>query len=1041
MAHAKVVRRSMSFVDFSRHVIEGVRECILLGRAPTSDWRVRHAQYEKDGSYTFDEDWRPIGPGENWGRPDGCALFVGRAEVPAAFAGRAVSLHWPIAAEVILSVDGRLHDGVDPNRSLVPLLEEAAGDERLELSCEAYVRSKPDDERALATSALRGCVQRFNLPELVTVDEESRRAHLELLVLHEAISSPALGEDLRAFLEIRLQEALRLLPPFESSPGNIRAAIPEVRRYLAEEVYAGEASPFRGSGKLALVAHSHLDIAYFWRVHQTVQKNARTCLIQLRLMDRHPGFRYAHTQAQTYETLKQHYPALFEEVRARIAEGRWEIVGAPYVEPDCNMISAESLVRQCLYGRRFFEREFGVEVDNCWLPDVFGNSPIMPQVLKGCGVDYFVSNKMSTWNDTNRFPHNNFMWRGLDGTEIAACVPPVHFITWNDPGQLVESWEAFIDKDACDESLHMYGFGDGGSGATDEMLERLPLVEKLPGMPRCRLTTGREYLHRAFANPEGLARWDGELYLEMHRGTLTSKAVLKRENRRAEFRALETEALAAVAAARCGARYPREELEAAWKKLLVNQFHDILPGSNTAPVTCDALETYARAREEFESLAAAAREALGHAGGGGGERAGGRYRAFNALGFARSGVAELPADAAGAALQEECVAAAPGQAHCRPVGFVSEAPALGFAGLAGEDSLPGGELSVAEDRLENSCLSLELNSSGELVSVLDKRTARQVLAAGATGNQLQLFEDRPGNYNAWDILSSFEDHRHPIPPAESIDVVERGPLSVAVRVERPLGAGRIVQVIRLRRASARVDFETWVDWREREKLLKVAFPLAVHAPVYTTDTSAGGYLRPNNRNTSWEQARFEVCCHKWVDLSEGHYGVALLNDCKYGCDVKGNVLRLSLLRGPIRPDPTSDEGQHRFTYSLLPHAGDWREGRVSEQALDLNAPMRAWFAGAGCSEARGANLEISSPALHLQSLKCAEDDSGDLVLRLAELHGSRGTARIRLVPGLEWKSVRRTDMLERSLTDGQLAGGEVEADYRPYEIVTLRFAR
>lgn len=1043
MAHVKVVRRSMSPEQWARLQFERVDELIIAQVAPTTGWQVRNGQYFPDG-YVWDEDFHPINPGDFWGRPDGTAEFTGSATVPPSMAGQAVWLEFFAGGEVMVHVNGRLLNGIDPNRPRVLLTDNAESGQTFELRFEAYTRSKPDDDRAIPARDIRGCVQRFNLPRLVAIDETALALKYDLDILYGLAFGEQAAEDLQTRLRRQIETLLREFPVFDSDLPALRTAVPTIKTYIDEHIFRAD-SPFGKRGKLACVAHSHLDIAYHWKVAQTVQKNARTCLIQLRLMDRYPEFSYAHTQSWTYETLEQYYPELFAEVKQRIAEGRWEIVGGMYVEPDCNVPNAEALARQIIYGKLYFLEKFGVEVDNCWLPDVFGNTPILPQLLKLGGIDYFVSNKMSTWNDTNRFPHNNFIWRGLDGSEVFACVPPTHFITWFEPDQVIESWEAFIDKDVVDESLLMYGFGDGGSGVTEEMLEHYRRLQKSPGGPELRLTSGKDYLHGAFADPKDLSAWDGELYLEMHRGTFTTKGELKRLNRRGEFLAQEAETLCALAMLNGATDYPVEALREAWKKLLLNQFHDILPGSHTNAVYHEAMETYAQMTTEFEALKTAALNTLAP------PADAGSVTVFNPTASARGGLAVLDEGDGLAeglfALQATAGFRHPLQKQAIPGGgerLVTDVPLVPSMAAAtftlvdhaGDQKSSG--MRVTPNLLENDFFRLELDAGGNPVRIFDKKRNREVLPDGAIGNDWQLFEDKPGKYNAWDILPNYVDHPIDLPVWESIEVVENGPLSVALKLRRAFGTSRAEQIIRLHANTPRIDFETWVDWRETERLLKVAFPVTVKARHFTTDTSAGGMERENHQNTPWQQARFEVCTHKWTDLSEGLFGVALLNDSKYGADVRGNVLRLSLLRAPIRPDRVSDKGEHRFTYSLFTHSGDWRSGGVVEAALDLNWPLQALRGRRGAQSEPA--LVIDAPALKVQAFKSAEDGSGDVVIRLVEVYGSRGTAIIGT--GFDIESATICDLLERPTGDALPINGQtIRPDYAPYQIQTIRFRR
>ncbi len=1042
MAHVTVERRSMSLQQWARLQFARIRDLVIAQRHSTGDWSVRIGQYFPD-DYIWDEDFHPICSDELWGRPDGTAQFVSTVEIPEQMAGHKVWFSMLTGAEVIVYRNGTMLDGIDPNRSRILLAEQAQPGQRFEIMMEAYVRSKPDDDRALAARHIRGSVQQFQAPELVVVNDDALSLTYDLDLLYALAFGDAASEEIRAGLQYHIEQLLKIFPLYDCDDTTLANSFPSIRQYLHAKIYRGYPA-FGHHGKLACVAHSHLDIAYHWKVTQTVQKNARTCLIQLRLMDRYPEFTYAHTQAWTYETLERYYPDLFAEVKQRIAEGRWEIVGGMYVEPDCNVPSAESFVRQIVYGKRYFLEKFGVEVDNCWLPDVFGNSAILPQILKLGGIPYFVSNKMSTWNDTNLFPHNNFLWRGIDGSEVYACVPPVHFISWMDPNDLVKHWETFLDKDWCDESLHMYGFGDGGSGVTEEMLEAFPRLEKLPGLPHIRQTTGKEYLHTAFTEADDtLPVWDGELYLEMHRGTFTTKGDLKRENRQGEFLAQDVETLCALAVLN-GMTYPAKALREAWKKLLLNQFHDILPGSHTQPVFVEAMETYRQMRAEFQTLKTNALAVLAP------ESDAEDVCVLNPSSDTRSGIAVLddpnPALLAGKSLQDaegHCFPIqaqhVPGQQTERLAAGIPDIPPLSsknFRLIDAPSAQAESPFAVNSSCLENAFFRLDFDDNHRLTSILDKTRNRQALPAGAIGNGWQMFEDKPGKYNAWDVLPNYQDHPIVMPDWQSVEIVEDGPVSIALKFMRIFSQSTAEQVIRLYAEIPRIDFETWVDWQETEKLLKVAFPVTVKSRLYTTDTSAGGFERDNHRNTTWQQARFEVCMHKWVDLSEGLFGVALLNDCKYGCDVQGNVMRLSLLRAPIRPDRVSDKGEHRFTYSLFTHSGDWRTGGVVEAASALNWPLTA-LRGRKSSILEGnAGIIIDNPAIKCQAIKCDEDGNGDVILRVVELYGSHGSTILRI--HFPFQEAWLCDLLERPLRKLDVSSNTLDLSLHPYQIHTVR---
>ena len=1037
--HKEVVRRSLSPAEWARIRLKEIAAWQVVASAPTGRWQLREAAYHGPGRYEWLGEWRRIEEGDSFGRPDGTFFFRGRLRVPRELAGLPVELVFPTTLEALVRLDGRLVNAFDANRSRVPLARRARAGQTWQGEMEAYIRSGPDDMR-IRTGPGWGCTQPWRAPTLASRDGLVEQFLYDVEVPLEVATCEAVNEDVRELLMHHLDEALRLVDRDAPDRRALHASLRRAQEHLREHVYSAEhlAAP----GRLALVGHSHVDVAYHWRVRQGIRKNARTAVVQLALMDEYPEMLYCHSQPYLYEQLKRHWPDVYARVRRRIRGGRWEVVGGLYVECDGNVPSGESFVRQCLYGKRFLLREFGLDVDTCWLPDVFGNSWVMPQVLVKSGIRYFVSNKMSTWNDTNRFPHTNFLWRGVDGTEIAACVPATHFNSWLEPAQVLANWDDFAEKVEVGESMKMIGYGDGGGGLTRDILEHARRIGAFPGLPRTRTTTAKQYLDEAFADRSRLAVWDDELYLEMHRGVTTTKAELKKLNRRCELAGREAEVFGTLSRP-IGAGTKRR-LTDAWKAVLVNQFHDILPGSHSQPVGAEAVETYRRALAEFESIRAAAQDAIVRRVVTNARRGTPRV-VFNSLGWPRGGVVELPVpderprvarDADGRELPSQIVRSPDGTS--RLLVQLDEVPPVGWqvVHVAAGAPQPGPGPAAAADRLENDLLLVELDGDGQVARLLDKRLGREVLPRGEKANVLQLFEDKPGVYDAWDILAHFEDKRYDLPPAGSVRVVEAGPVRATVEVRRAFLASRLVQRIRLYLGSPRIDFETWIDWRERNKLLKVAFPANVLARQATFDLGYGSIRRPTHRNTSWDRARFEVCCHKWIDLSEAGFGVSLLNDSKYGCDVRGRVMRLSLLRGPIRPDPDSDLGEHTFTYSLLPHPGTWQQAGTMRAAYELNCPLTAVRAKrhAGELPARHALVSVAGEGVHLGALKPAEDGDA-LVVRLVEEHGGRSRAAVTFDRPV--RSVEECDLLERPLRRVRRRARGFTTDLAPFEIKTF----
>ncbi|MFP4056205.1 MAG: alpha-mannosidase [Candidatus Brocadiia bacterium] len=1044
--HKKVARRSLTPEEWARLRLNEAAAWREVAAKPTTGWQIRPAAYRAPGDYRFLGPWRRIEEGELFGAPDGTFFFRARVRVPAAMDGLPVVLEHRSPTESLVRLGGELVDGFDPNRSRVPLADPARAGQRFAVELETTMRSPPDDMRVTSGPGW-GCTQVFRHPRLVVPDRAVEQFLYDAEIALEAAVCLQVDETAREFLLHHLDQALQLLDRDAADRAQFHRGIARARRYLERTVYADHG--LSGPGALALVAHSHVDVAYHWRPRQGIRKNARTAAVQLALMEAYPELVYCHSQPFLYETLKAHYPRLFERVKRKVAEGRWELVGATYVEPDCNVPSPESLVRQCLYGQLFLLREFGRTVDTCWLPDVFGNSWAMPQILARAGVRFFVSNKMSTWNDTNVFPHTNFIWRGVDGTEVFAAVPPSHFNSWLAPEQLLESWAGFQEKVEVGESMHMFGFGDGGGGVTRELLETVRRIPAFPGLPRTRLVKARDYLEEAFAEPQELAVWDDELYLEMHRGTYTTKGALKRLNRRCELAAREAE-LWSVLAAPYGFQPPRQKLAAAWKQTLVNQFHDILPGSHTSPVGQEAEETTAEAHRAFGETMDAAVDHIARAiGTEAAESDWAAVHVFNSLTWPVTGlVTAMPAEEGPCRVVDAEGREIPSQARqhgdSTVVEFIArDVPPCGYATYflqrGKRQAATHAALRASPRVLESRLFRIRLNRNGEIVRLLDKRCGRQVVPEGQRANRFRLFEDKPGNYDAWDIVRSYEDKHWDLGPAVRAEVVATGPVRAGVRFERSFFDSRLAQTLWVYEGIPRIDFETEVEWRERNRLLKVAFPADVLARRASYDLGYGSIARPTHRNTSWDEAKFEVCGHKWADLSEAAYGLSVLNDSKYGWDVRGNVIRLSLLRGPIRPDPDSDLGKHAFTYALFPHQGTWQQGGTVRAAYELNCPLttaRARPAGdEGPLPPCHSFLGLDGPNAHVGALKPAEDGDG-AVLRLVEQHGARGPVRVSFDRPLA--SVEECDLLERPERALEAQGEGFTAVLRPFEIRSFR---
>lgn len=975
MAHIKVVRRSMRPEEWTDLRFGWLKRYIYSSKWEIKNLLIRDARQVSEMEFEYySEDYRPLNKGDMYFTPDGTAFIKADVDIPKELQGKELWFTLKTAAEICVKVNGKYVGGVDPNRErmlLSPYIDDA---KTLHFEMMGYNRSKPDDERNPESLSVRGCRQIFEGAYIATVNHAVQNLVWDFELLLDIAKSDLFSEDYRNFLNKELNNAMNFID-FDSDE---LTGVEEAQRYLDEVVFPNDT--YRGNGDVALIAHSHLDIAYYWRRIHAVQKNLRTILIQLRLMDKYPDFKYTHTQPYVYEMLEKYYPEVFEELKEKVANGQFEPVGAMYVEPDCNIPNAESLIRQCLYGQQTYKRMFGKTVNNAWLPDVFGNSWILPQILKKSGVDYFVSNKMSTWNDTNRFPHNNFIWRGIDGSDVLACVPPTHFITWNMPSQIQENWEAYIDKDSGGQTMNMFGYGDGGSGCTEEMIEMMHRFNKLSVMPKCTHMGGAEFLEKNLKDNKNLEMWDGELYLEMHRGTFTTKSEMKRANRRLENKFRNAEILSVLRG-----EDNRERITDLYKKLLINQFHDILPGSHIHPVYEDAMADYKEIETELDKIIGT----------------GSKY--FNTLNFKRDALTFVP-NRNGTATR------------CGEKGnwILPDIPALSSANL--RKAYFNSEWIEIGKTIETPYYSVRFNDDGSIASLYDKDLQREWV--NGDFNKLKLYSDCPGNYDAWDILPNYKDKQIDIAVAAPLSLAEKDNESASFVTELKTENSTWKMIIRLFRRSRGIEVENIVNWNEKHKLAKAEFGCNVLTRKALCDTSAGFIERDTHKNTSWQQARFETCHHKWCDLSETDAGVALVNDGKYGVGFENNVMSLSLLRATIRPDVTSDIGQHNFCYMIVPHSGNAVDAGINNLAFQYNVPLVKSDA-----EYSGNTFE----PLYMQALKESEDGNMT-VIRLSEQNGKRGKIMLK-------NKVKLLNMLE------EIEGETDVIAYKPFEIITLGISK
>lgn len=1026
----------MPFLDKRAQVIcdELSRERVRQ-RAPITGWRVRHGDFITPEQAHADE--AAFAPFDSltmhWYGPDEHDWFAAEVAVPADFEGRSLWLHVKTQIEeqddgknpqFLLFVDGNPVQGIDMNHRDVFLCPSAKAGQVYRLDLQAYTGTLHSEFRLIV--------------EWREIDPEVNALYWDMQVPLQAFPRLDREDAARLAMEQALNDAVNLLDLRTPYSEDFMRSVREARAFLQKRLY-GELA---GHDEViaTCIGHTHIDVAWWWTVAQTREKVCRSFATVLKLMEEYPNYRFMSSQAQLYRFLKERHPDLYAQVKRRVAEGRWEPEGGMWVEADCNLTSGESLVRQFLYGKRFFQEEFGVDCRILWLPDVFGYSGALPQIMKQCGIDYFMTTKLA-WNQFDKIPADTFRWRGIDGSEVFT-----HLITTLDPGQdvsdyfttyngklhpdaLIGAWKRYQNKDINNDVLVSYGYGDGGGGPTRAMLETSLRMEKgLPGMPRVRQAFARTYfdqLSERVKNNPRLPLWEGELYFEYHRGTLTSMARNKRANRKAELGMMDLELLCALAAGR--APYPKQELDRLWLGMLINQFHDILPGSAIHEVYEVTKAEYAEMAARREALLRERIAALCPAGDG--------VTLFNTKGFETDEVVNL-GDTDASALVDENGRRYPVQ-RTDGGAWVSlkSLPSKGYRVYAAESAPAEAEspFVLSDDRrLETPFYTVALDENGLIARLYDKANRREVLREGERGNLMRMYEDKPMHYDNWDIDLYYTEKGWDVTDLQSLRWTSVGAVCAECRMERRISNSNICQTLRFYADSPRIDFETRVDWREHQHLLKVHFPVDVHTDEATFDIQFGNLKRKTHQNTSWDVARFESCGQKWMDVSEGHYGVSLLNDCKYGHSVRDGMIALTLIKSGIEPNSTADQEVHVFTYALYPHAGDWREGTVRE-GYRLNQPALAWRGGAPGDAFSLAATE--SPNAVLETIKRAEDGDGWIV-RLYECDNAR--TETALLWNRPIASVESCDCLEKKKADLPFEGNRVPLLLKPYEIVTLR---
>ena len=794
---------------------------------------------------------------------------------------------------------------------------------------------------------------------------------------------------------------------------------------------AMEAKNGSTAARFYAIGNAHLDLAWLWPMQETYRKTARTFAAQLRLIDLYPGYKFLQSQPASYEMCRKYYPELFERIRAAAKKGQWIPEGAMWVEPDTNMSGGEALIRQILYGKKYYKAVFDVDSEILWLPDTFGYTGALPQILKGTGVRYLVTQKIFwSYNEGEDFPYHYFNWRGIDGSEVISFLP-TSYTYQTDPRSLNEIWKSRRQLMDLDAFLVPFGYGDGGGGPSRDYIEFLERQKDLEGSPRTEMAGPNEFFHDMEKEGKPVNTWTGELYFTAHRGTYTSQAVIKKNNRKAELALRELELWGALALKYADEAFPSERSEALWKEVLLHQFHDILPGSGIARIYQETEKRMMAVLREAETLTDNARRALTE-----GENA---VSVFNSLSFARTEAVTLPgrfADGAvtqdGTRVPVECdrkTGRIRALVSLPSMGSVTLYPAAASADLERKEA----EVTETEDGfvLENALVRAVISKKGEVVSFVLKSSGREFAAAPM--NRFRVFKDVPRMFDAWDIdsnyvLSEITDAVHLTAKASCSG------LTAAVEVEGSLLGSRVRQVIRLSADSRRLEFDTVVDWKELHRLLKVSFPVDVYVEEGINEMQFGYVKRPTHRSRQYDKDRFEVCNHRYSALCDGSHGAAVLNDCKYGISMNGNALELTLLRASASPEMQADNRTHHFTYAFTAWEGSFEESDVLRDALALNVPA-AVVPGKRTDHSA---FSVNKKSVIIDTVKPAEDGSADLILRVYEAMNAPGNAKIRT--DLPVKKAYICDMLENIQEELEITDGVLELPFRGFEIKTIRLS-
>ncbi len=991
-----------------------------------------HFSYEE----ALKQEFYPMPQGTPWGSKWEYGWFLTEIVMPKEAEGKRIFLHPEVGGEMLLWVNGKTAGSRDLKHDGITLTRHAMAGERFFVVAESYAGHGPRLEKGGPCPDFRTAVPEPPEFQVKVGDSDFgiwNEDAFQLLMDVFTLSKLSEGLDPKSLRAMKINQGLlefTFTADFELGREGRNESFREARKKLAPLLFCvnGSTAP-----EFTIFGQSHLDLAWLWPWEETKRKCARTLSTQIALSDEYEDYKFLLCEPPIMENVKEHYPELYGRLLKKVEEGSFIPEGGMYVEPDTNLVSGESLIRQCLYGRKWFRKELGIESVMVWLPDCFGFNGQLPQIMKGCGIRYFATQKMArALKGCDVFPYNNFWWEGIDGTRILT-----HFYKKNnarlDPLDLITRWEEDrVQQENIDTFIFPFGFGDGGGGATREMAEVAKRVKDLEGAPRTRMESPVKFFERLEEENSVKEVYRGELYLPWHRGTYTSQARIKKENRLMERKLREAEMLNAIACIVKSSENKREELEALWKVLLFNQFHDIIPGTSITRVYEDALAQLKEAGESTLCLYEEAKRKLT------GPNADGLL-VFNSLSWEREELVEIPVEEGEELI---CCGRLPvsqrmGDQLLIPV----KVPSCGYAQIEeNSGAILEDTCRIYEENgffiLENQLLRVTIDDIGQVRSVLERDSKTEFVDGIA--NEFLLYQDINVDYDAWEISSFYKDVPVKLSQDAVITIEEKGPLKVVLLVKRQIHKSAMTQRISLSYHSRRIDFATEIDWQETHKLLKTSFPVTIRAEEALEEIQFGYVKRPTHRSRRYDADRYEVCNNRYTAMTEPGRTAAVLNDSKYGISTDGNAMELTLLKAPVWPDMYADKGMQEFTYSFYVKSSDFADSGVVREGMQLNSPLKFWGKGAGRKE----YFSISSDNVILETVKMAEDGENHLILRFYEAFGRHTSCSIKA--GFKISKLWETTMEETISSTTTLPvkllenKSEILLNFAPFEIKTLR---